>query len=103
MFTQSLLILAIALCISMLILSYKKILATEVGNFFVGLGDDIIRESSISFPKNRLEVPEFIKQIVAENRYEYSYPVTVVSNNRYAGSVRARSPTQFNEISLSKC
>jgi len=97
-----LIIMVVALSISMLILSYKKIIPLVSMDLFVDLKNDITRESGISFPKNRLELPWFTKLIVARNRYESGYDGGV-SNNLYAMSARARSPT-LNEISsLCRC
>lgn len=96
-----LLIMVAALLISMLILRYNKILATnEVDvDLFVGLGNDIIRKSNLWFPKSGLEVLEIaesIKKIVAWNRYKTGYDGVVISNSLCVKSARARSPTRVD-------
>jgi len=107
MFIPTLLAMVVALFITMLVVQYKKIFATSgVGNLFVGLGDDIIRGSNLSFPRNRLEVPgSVVTKIICrcEDRLSRML-VTTVSNNLYVKSAKARSPTQFNEVgSLMRC
>jgi len=103
---QTLLILVIALCVSMLILYSKKKIPVVSMDLFVDFKNDIIRESGISFPKNRVEVPRlFMKQIVAGNKEDrYDCDVGAVSNSLYTGSVRSRSPTLVNgRGSCSRC
>jgi len=69
--------------------SYKKIIPIVSGDLFVGLGNDI---------KNRLEVPEsVVAKIICKCKDRISLMlVTTVSNNLYAESVKARSPTSVD-------
>lgn len=102
MLTPALLIIMVVALSTMLILSYKKIIPLVSMDLFVDLKNDITRESGISFPKNRLELPWFTKLIVARNRYEDGYDGGV-SNNLYSMSARARSPTLNEVSSLYRC
>ena len=104
MLTPGLLIVIVVALSMLMMVHYKKTIPIIDMDLFVDLKNDIIRESSISFPKSRLEIPGLTKWIVTQSICKNGHEDGAISNDLCCKSARARSPTQFNKIgNLNRC